>query len=235
MIKRTTLLIAGLLLVSTVATAGPNWQTFTFSTTPANLPKVLAALDKLMSSAGPGDKGSASLMANIAGGDGSHTFISSFDSRAAREVWTQSLVASPAWSEFTRATSELIERGGSSRMDFVKSWGKESDKDVFWEIYAFTVTDADALSGALDGFLASDTGKEFPGQVHLSTVAAAGLSQVTHLISVGFESEAEAETWGDSLVTSKDWTSYQEASGKVSTFAGAFMIRTIETWGGSGD
>ncbi len=43
MMKRTTLLVAGLLLVSTVATAGRNWQTFTFSTTPASLPKVLAA------------------------------------------------------------------------------------------------------------------------------------------------------------------------------------------------
>ena len=235
MLKRATLLVAGLLLVSTVATAGSNWQTFTFSTTPADLPKVVAALDKLMSAAGPGVTGSVSLMANIAGGDHSHTFISSFDSRAAREVWTESLVASPAWSEFQMATSGLIERGESSRMNFVKSWGEESDKDVFWEIYAFTVTDADALSGALDGFIGSDTGKEFPGQVHLSAVAASGVSQVTHLISVGFENEAEAETWDASMVTSKDWTSYQEASGKVSTYAGAFMIRTIQTWGSSGD
>jgi hypothetical protein len=58
---------------------------------------------------------------------------------------------------------------------------------------------------------------------------------VTHLISVGFESEAEAETWGDSMVASKDWTAYQEASGKVSTYAGAFMIRTIQTWSSSAD
>jgi hypothetical protein len=58
---------------------------------------------------------------------------------------------------------------------------------------------------------------------------------VTHLISVGFESEAEAETWGASMVTSKDWTSYQEASGKVAAYAGAFMIRTIQTWSSSAD
>ena len=235
MMKRTTLLVAGLLLVSSVANAGPNWQTFTFSTTPTNLPKVLAAAEKLMGAAGPGDKGTVSLMANVAGGDHSHTFISSFDSRAARETWAKSFTASPAWKEFTKTTSGLIERGQSSRMNLVKSWGEESSKDVFWEIYAFTVTDADAFSGAIDRFLDSDTGKKSPGQVHLSAVAASGLSQVTHLISVGFESEAEAETWEDSIVTSKDWTSYQEASDKVSTFAGAFMIRTIQTWGSSGD
>ena len=235
MIKRTTLLVAGMLLVSNVATAGSNWQTFTFSTTPTDLPKVLAAAEKLMAAAGPGDKGTVSLMANVAGGDHSHMFVSSFDSRAARETWAKSFTASPAWKEFTKTTSGLIERGQSSRMDLVKSWGEQSSKDVFWEIYAFTVTDADDFSEAIDDFLASDTGKTSPGQVHLSAVAAAGLSQVTHLISVGFESEAEAETWEDSIVTSKDWASYQKASDKVSTFAGAFMIRTIQTWGSSGD
>jgi hypothetical protein len=235
MIKRTVLLVASLLLVSTVATAGSNWQTFTFSAEPANLPKVVAAFEKLMGSAGPGDKGTVSLMANIAGGGNSHTFISSFDTRAAREAWTQSLVASPAWGEFTMATSGLIDRGETSRMNLLKSWGKESDKDVFWEIYAFAVTDSDAFSKALDDLLDSDTGEDFPGQVYLSAVAASGISQATHLISAGFESEAEAETWNTTMTASKDWTSYQEASGQVSDYAGAYMIRTMQTWGGDDD
>ena len=233
MIKRTIFFVVGLLLVSTVATAGQNWQAFTFSTTPANQSKVLAALDKLMTSSGPGDNGSAALMANVAGGDHSNTFISTFDSRAAREVWSQTFRTSPAWTEFTKTTDGLIERGSTSRMNLVKSWGTESDKDVFWQIYAFTVTDAEAFSAALDGFLASGTGKKFPGQGRLSAVAASGISQATHLISVGYESEAEAETWGDSMRTSKDWTSYMEALNKASTFAGSYMIRTIKAWGGS--
>jgi hypothetical protein len=150
-------------------------------------------------------------------------------------MWVQSFIASPAWKEFTKTTSGLIERGQSSRMDLVKSWGEQSSKDVFWEIYAFTVTDADDFSEAIDDFLASDTGKTSPGQVHLSAVAAAGLSQVTHLISVGFESEAEAETWEDLIADSKDFEKYQKASREVSTFAGAFMSRTMQTWGSSGD
>jgi hypothetical protein len=235
MAKRISLLVAGLLLSSSVANAGSNWQSLSFTTTPADLPKVVAALDKLMSSSGPGDKGSVSLMANVAGGDSSHSFISSFDSRAAREAWSASLQASPAWGEFTAATSGLIDRGASSRMEFVKNWGEESDKDVFWEIYAYTVTDANAFSGAVDSFLATEAGKGFPGRVHLSTVAASGLSQVTHLLSVGYESEAESEGWGDPLAGNADFAAFQEATGRVSTFAGAFMIRTVQTWGGSGE
>ena len=235
MIKRTTLLVAGMLLVSNVATAGSNWQTFSFSTSPANLPKLMAELDKLMSSDDAELTGTASLMANVAGGSTSHVFISSFDTRAARETWAQSLVASKAWAEFAEDTSELIEPGESSRMDFVKNWGEQSDKDVFWEIFAFTVSDPAAFSVAIDTLLASDTGKKFPGQVYLSTVAAGGISPVTHLISVGYESEAEAEAWNEALFETKDWDSYQKASNTVSNFAGAFMIRSIKTWGNTGE
>ena len=233
--KTTALVAASLLLVSTAATAGSNWQTFSFSTSPENLPRLMVELDKLMSSADAELTGTASLMANVAGGSTSHTFISSFESRAAREAWAQRLQASPAWANFAKATSGLIEPGESSRMNFVKSWGQESDKDVFWEIFAFTVADPAAFSTAIDTFLASDTGKKFPGQVYLSAVAAAGISPVTHLISVGYESEGEAETWNESMITTKDWASYQQASSKVSTFAGAFMIRSIKTWGNAGE
>ena len=47
---------------------------------------------------------------------------------------------------------------------------------MVWEIHAFTVTDGTAFTAALDAFLGSDTGKEFPGRAHLSAVAAAGMS-----------------------------------------------------------
>jgi len=231
--KRAILLVASLMLISTVASAGPNWQALTLSITPENLPTVLTALDELMTKIEPGDTGSAALMVSVAGGDSSHVFISSFESRAAREAWSAKLNPSKAWTKYSKTTAGLIERGGSSRMDVVKSWGDESNKDVFWEIFSFTVTDPAALSAALDTFLASDTGKKFPGQVHLSAIAAAGPSASTHVISVGFESEAEAEAWGDSLSTSEDWTSYQKATGGVSSFTGAYMIRSIATWGDS--
>jgi hypothetical protein len=233
--KRTALLVAGLLLVSTAATAASNWQTIGFSTSPADAPKVVAALDKLMNSAGMELEGTVSLMANVAGGSTSHTVISSFDSRADREAWVAQLQVSPAWAEFARTTSPLIRPGETARMDFVKNWGTESDKDVFWEIYAFTVGDPAAFSAAIDTLLASGTGKKFPGSVYLSAVAAAGLSAVTHLVSVGFESEAEAEAWSATLLPTADWAAYQDASRKVSTFAGAFMIRTIKTWGDTGE
>ncbi len=234
---RTELLVAALMLFSSAAAAGPNWQTISFNITPTNVPAVVSAMDKLLSSNADDLTGTVSLMANVVGGadSPSHTIISAFDTRAAREVWIEKLRATPAWQEFTKATAGLLEARGTSRMNFLKDWGEQNDKDVFWELYAFTVTDDDDFTAALDELMASDTGKGFPGQVHLSAVAAAGLSPVTHIISVGFESEAEAEKWNDSMIQTKDWASYQKESEEASSFAGAFLIRTIKTWGNTGE
>ena len=231
--KRTAILAAGLLL-GHVASAAPNWQVTSFSMEPQNLAKVLAATDALMSSpSGQMIPGTVSLMVNVIDGSdpSTHSFISSFDSMAAREAFFEKLQADDAWGEFLGAFNPLSDPVAVSRMTILKSWGEESDNDVVWQIHAFTVSDDAAFPAALDAFLGSDTGKGFPGQVHLSAVAAAGMTNVTHLISVGFESEAEAESWGDGMATSSDWAAYLEASGKASEFRGTYIIRTLKTWG----
>lgn len=233
--KRVALLAAGLLLGS-VASAAPNWQVTSFSMDPQNLSKVLAATDALLSSPAAKEMpGSVSLMANLIDGSdpSTHSFITAFDSLGAREAFFQKLQADDAWGAFLEAFTPLTDPGATSRMTFLKSWGEESGKDVVWEIHAFAVSDAAAFAAALDAFLASGTGKGFPGQVHLSAVAAAGITEVTHLISVGFESQAESETWGDALVGKSDWTAYLDASGASSEFRGTYVIRTVKTWGGS--
>lgn len=233
--KRVAFLVAGLLLISTTAIAGANWQSTELSTSLGNAPKLLAAFDKLMDSVAGDLTGTVSLMANVAGGSGSHVVISSFDSRAAREAWLAKLQASKAWAQFGKDTAGIIEARGTSRMNFLKSWGTESDKDVFWEIHAFTVTDLAAFTSAIDEFLGSETGKKFQGQVHLSAVVAAGMSSATHLIGVGHESEAAAEAWGDAIASSADLTSYLKASRKAGTVGGTFYIRSIKSWGNTGE
>jgi hypothetical protein len=175
---RLVLFVASLLLVSTAASAGPNWGTISLSMSIADAPKVRAALDKLMNSVGSdltGNISNISLMANVAGGGSSHVIISSFDSRAAREAWLQKMRSSQAWADYAKATDGMVEPVGVSRMDFVKSWGEENaDADVFWEIHAFSVSDVSAFVAALDALQATDAGKATGAQVHLSEVAAGG-------------------------------------------------------------
>jgi hypothetical protein len=231
--KRFAILAAGLLLAHG-ASAAPNWQVTSFSVEPQNLAKVMAATDALLSSSvGKTLPGTVSLMVNLIDGNdpSTHSFITAFDSIAEREAFFQKLQADDAWGQFMDVFTPVTNPGGTSRMTFLKSWGEDSDKDVVWQIHAFTVTDDAAFADALDAFLASDAGKDFPGQVHLSAVSAAGMTDVTHLISVGFESEAEAETWGDGVNTTSDWAAYLDVSGKASDFGGTYLIRSLKTWG----
>jgi hypothetical protein len=231
--KRIVFLVTSLLLLSTPALAGPIWSSVTLAISPADAPKVVAALDKLMSSVGDELTGSISLMAYVAGGDGatSHNVISSFDSRAEAEAFSQSLTMSDAWKKYANKTDGMSQLTGLSRMNFLKSWGEDDPADVFWEIYSFNVSDVAAFTAALDALNNSDAGKASGASVYLSEIAAAGIAPVTHLISVGYKSEAEAEKSSAKLTESKAWATYSEASAKAADNNGAFLMRTVKTWG----
>ena len=107
MIHRLVLLAASLLMASTTASAGPNWQTIELSMSLADAPKVQRELATLMSSVGGDLEGSISLMANVAGGSSSHVIISSFGSRAQRETWLGKMRASDAWAQYSKATDGM--------------------------------------------------------------------------------------------------------------------------------
>ena len=79
--------------------------------------------------------------------------------------------------------------------------------------------------------MTSETGKKFPGSMYLSSVAAAGMGAASHVVSVGFASEAEAETWNEMLFPSADWAAFQKATDEGSEYLGAFVLRTVKTWG----
>lgn len=232
--QRIVILIAGLLLAQS-AFAGPNWQVTSFATDPQNVPKIVAMTDKLMASeAGKEMPGTVTLMVNTVDGNSpsTHSFITSFDSQAQREAFFQKLTADPAWEKFQKSFTPITDRGSVSRMTFLNDWGgDDANTDVVWQIYALKVSDADAYTAALEKFLASETGKKFPGSIYLSRVDAAGASTSTHLVSVGYQSEAEAETWGDMAATTADWSAFMQAIRKVSEPNGTWIIRTLKTWG----
>jgi hypothetical protein len=113
----------------------------------------------------------------------------------------------------------------------MKSWGDVNDTDGVWQGAAFAVKDPAAFLAAFDKFNASETGKKFPGQVHLSRVIAGGITPVTQLISVGFASEVEMAAWYDSLVGNADWTAYLDGSRASAEYLGSALSRTLKSWG----
>ena len=224
---------AALCLLAAPAFAGPNWHAINLSVAPGDAPAVQAAFAKMMGSAGGNlGSGSVSLMGNVAGGDGTHVVISSFESRAAREAWVETLFASDAWTAYAKATAGKTTGAGASRFDFVADWGTDNEgADVFWELHALRVSDEGALQAALDALQNSDVMKAAGTQVYLSRLAAAGLSKATHIVSVGFQSEAHAEKANAARVASDAWAAFQEATDGVSSYLGGFMLRTLQTYG----
>lgn len=220
----------------TQGAAAASWSQFSFATTPQNAPKVLAAADKLMSSAtGKQFPGRLHLQTHLADGanPATHSFAPLYKSAAEREAFVQKMQADPAWNEFMATMAEVAQPVSQVMYRSLKSWGKAEDTDPVWMLHAFTVRDPAAFLAAIEKLMASPTGKQFPGQVHLSAVVAGGIgmSPVTHVISVGWASEAEMESWAAVQAGSADWSAFMEASRKAAEYRGGSLARDLKTWG----
>jgi hypothetical protein len=227
------LIAAGLLLFSQVATAA-SWAAISFKTTPQSAPKVLAATDKLLGSAvGKEFPGKLLLQVHVADGNdpATHSFIPIYKTAAEREAFMAKLQADPAWGAFMAVITKETQPVSTVWLKTIKSWGEIVDTDHVWEAHSFNVSDPAAFLAAMDKFIGSETGKKFPGQVYLSAVVAGGLSPVSHVVSVGFASEAEMDAWSDLRNGTPDWLTFREESRKVSDYLGTTLARDLKTWG----
>jgi hypothetical protein len=228
------LALVGLLFLGQAAAAFPTWSAIAFATTPQNAPAVVAAADKFMSSAiGKEFPGRLLLQVHMADGDdpATHSFVPLYKSAADREAYVKKVMDDPAWADFEATMARVAEPASNVMFRTLKSWGEVVDSDVVWMSFAFAVEDPAGFVGAIDRFMASETGKKFPGQVHLEAVMAGGMSPVTHTVVVGYASEAEMEAWTGPLMGNADWAACLEASRPTGKFLGASLVRTVKSWG----
>lgn len=231
------LLVFGCFLIAETVTAA-TWSVIQFAAEPQDAPAVVAAADALMGSeVGKEFPGRLFLQGYVANGDSAttHAFVPVYQSAADREAFAAKLQKDPAWAEFQKAMTANTTPVSTVMYRTVQRWGEISDDDVVWRLHMFDVRDPAAFAKALDTFLNSPTGKKFPGQVFLSSVVAAGLSPVSHAISVGQASEAAIEAWEKTLAGNADWAAYLEASQAASDYLGNNMVRTLKTWGATLD
>lgn len=232
--RRIALALISTLLASQTASADPSWSTISLATTPANAPQVVAAADRLMASeVGKTFPGKLLLQANVVDGanPATHTFVPIYKTVAEREAFVQKLQASPAWAEFQSTLEKISQPGGTVMYQTLAHWGDVNDTDHVWMVHAFDVEDPAGFGKAIDAFMASPTGKKFPGQVYLSSVVAGGITPVTHVVSVGYDSEAEMAAWLAVRDPSADWAAYQRASRPTGEYLGGSLARDLETWG----
>jgi hypothetical protein len=235
---RSTLILVSTILLATLMTtpsmAGPGYQVNSFITTPANGPKVLAAIEKLQNAPiMKKNKGRLLFLANLADGadPSTHAFVVLFKSTAEYEAFSMKLQADPAWAEFIGTLGTLGQGAGTLRIRTERSWGDISNDDVVWQNFLFRVHNPMAFMAAHERFMATKTGKAFPGQVHLTSVVAGGVSRVSHGIVVGYESQAEMEKWNEANRGNLEWAAFLAELNLSSESLGSNLSRTIKAWG----
>ena len=226
--------VLALVLCASGANAAGSWSALSISVPPGQAFKVVEATDQLMASEiGKQFPGRLLLQQSIADGTNptTHTFVPIYKSAGAREAWFSKLQASEAYQVFLSALAAIGPGTSSARYRVLKSWGEISDTDSVWMSYYFDVEDPAAFVAAIDSFRSSATGKKSPSQSHLSSVVAAGITPTTHLVTVGYASEAEMENWQMGLSGNSDWEALLDALGDSADYYGATMARTVKVWG----
>ncbi len=235
---RSSLIFVSATLVATLlaapSMAGPGYQVNSFIMSPANGPKVLAAIEKLQSAPiMEKNKGRLLFLANLADGadPSTHAFVVLFESTAEYEAFSMKLQADPAWAEFIGTLGTLGQGAGTLRIRTERSWGDISDDDVVWQNFLFQVQNPAAFLAAHERFMATKTGKNFPGQIHLTSVVAGGISPVSHGVVVGYESQAEMEAWNEANRGNPERIAFFAELNLSAEYLGSSLSRTIKAWG----
>jgi len=234
MLQRLAIAFSVVSLIAMSATAGSNWESTGFTIAPKDVQSVIDATDKFMATeTGKAMPGTLSFMARTVDGadPATHSFLSSVDSIAEREKWTSTLQGNADWTALVDAVSEVSQIQATYRLGFDKNWGDTGDDDTHWELHLISVKNPAKYVEALDVLMASSASEKFPGSLWLSSVMAGGNNPVSHVVSVGYASAAEAEAWNDPLVKTQAWADFLAATEKVSEFRGTILMRTLKTWG----
>ncbi len=221
-------------LLATAASAGSMWESYGVQANPMNAAKIVAATDQFMKSAeGKTFPGKMMLISSIANGADptTHSWVLLYKSAADSEKWGKAIEGSKSWNDFMAAIVPLSTPTAQVRYALLKSWGTPNDETTVWEGHMLKSSDPAKTLAALDKWWKSAKGRTFSGEAHLSAPIAAGVTPMTHFVSVGFKSEAEAEIWNDALETDADWAVFLQEVNASTEYLGATMSREVMEWG----
>jgi len=227
--------LAVTLLIGGTAQAGPNWESYGMKIAAGEEGAVLAVIEKFMATkAGKAMPGSYSLMSSWMNGSDptTHSIIWATDSIAEREKYIRSMEGNADWAALITSLSRATDSWASYRMAFDKTWGESGESDSVWYIYPAALADPAAYQSAMDELMNSKVAKKFKGSLVLSRIVAGGVVSASHLISQGFESEAEAEKWDEVLTASPEFAAFRKATEGSSKYMGTSILYTVKSWGG---
>ena len=223
------ILIITLTVFTTFASAGQIWTQYDFRVdSPEAGAAIVAASDELMASDFTKEnfKGSSHLDFYLANGSNTatHSFALLQPSMAAHQEWMTALQNSSEgqkfFSVYNANSTPITERINS----FVQSYGTPSNDHVVWLIHQLNVKPSN-VAAVMKAFEKVDKGTkgQFPGQFGLSAVAF-GQEDVTHLLTVGYASIEEMESWEDQLASNKAINTFWKTFDKIGEWKGNDLL-----------
>ena len=226
------LLITVLTFASINIAAGQVWAQYDFQVESAEAQaKIIAASNELMSSdfAKENLKGSVHLDAYISNGSSSatHSFAVLQPSMAAHQDWMMALQTSPEGQKFYSVLNSNSTAVSERINSFIGSYGTASNEDYVWLIHQLTIdpSDTQRLIKAFEQ-VDKDIEGQFPGQFGLSAVAF-GQDDVTHLLTVGYESVAEMESWEDQVASNEGTQKFLKTMSKFAEWKGNDLLTML--------
>ena len=234
-------LISLLFLSSPLIFSNPVWVQYDFKVdSTEDALKIVEATDKLMSSSftKKNFKGSLHLNSWIANGksEATHSYAVLQPSLAEHEKWMNSLQASTAGSEFYSVfntnSTPVFQRVNS----FIQTFGNPSNEDVYWIVHRFVAKPSD-LEEIIDSHKDMDERirADFPGQFGLSAVMFGSNEDATHLLTVGYSSMAELESWEDSVASNGPLQHYLEEMDDMVTWTGSDVLFNARVYDSASD
>ena len=223
------LIITLLTIFTTFISAGQIWTQYDFrvDTSEAGA-AIVAASDELMASsfAKRNFKGSSHLDVYISNGSSTatHSFALLQPSLAAHQEWMTILQNSREgqkfFSVFNANSTPVSERINS----FMQSYGTPSNEHTVWLIHELKIKPSD-VSKVAKAFaqVEKDIEGQFPSQFGLSAVAF-GQDDVTHLLTVGYKSIEELESWEDQAGSNGGVRKFLKSMDKIAEWKGNDLL-----------
>ena len=218
-----------LTIFTTFTSAGQIWTQYDFRVdSPEAGAAIVAASDELMNSnfAKNNFKGSTHLDVYITNGSSSatHSFAVLQPSLAAHQEWMMALQNSKEGQKFFSVMNANSTPVSDRINSFIASYGTPSNDLNVWLIHQFSVKQSD-VTKVVKAFeqVEKDTAGVFPSQFGLSSVAF-GQDDVTHLLTVGYRSIEELESWEDQTASNKGVQKFLKSLDKLVEWKGNDLL-----------
>jgi len=223
------ILITCIALGAYFVSAGQVWSQYDFQVdSPEAQANIIAASEKLMKSdfANQNLKGSVHLDVYISNGSSpaTHSFAVLQPSMAAHQDWMMALQNNPEGQEFFQVLNDNSTPISERINSFIGSYGTASNEDYVWLIHQLRIepSDTQRLIKAFEQ-VDNDIEGQFPGQFGLSAVAF-GQDDVTHLLSVGYKSIEEMESWEDQVASNYGTQKFLKTLSKFAEWKGNDLL-----------